>query len=228
MSAGVPEPEAAADALPAAVAALVRVSGALASRDRERLESALGLARRDADAAAVEEALLQSYLFLGYPAALDGLALWRRMSGEEAGGAAKEGEAEEPRDPFETWAERGAEVCRAVYGGQYEALRENIRALHPDMERWMVVEGYGKVLGRPGLPLRTRELCIVGLLAVLGAPAQLYSHLRGALNVGAGEAEVEEALRIVEPYLEAPGGREVVRETWERVRQRTRTGGNGS
>jgi hypothetical protein len=50
----------------------------------------------------------------------------------------------------------------------------------------MIVEGYGKVLGRPGLDAGdVRELCIVALLAVAGRAAQLYSHLRGALNAGA-------------------------------------------
>ena len=53
--------------------------------------------------------------------------------------------------------DRGEEVCRTVYGGQYEGLRRNVRDLHPDMERWMVVEGYGKVLGRPGLDPQRRR-----------------------------------------------------------------------
>jgi 4-carboxymuconolactone decarboxylase len=52
-------------------------------------------------------------------------------------------------DDAALWRARGQEVCRAVYGGQYPRLRENVRDLHPDMERWMVEEGYGKVLGRP-------------------------------------------------------------------------------
>ena len=32
----------------------------------------------------VEEALLQSYLFVGYPAALNAFALWRQLSGRPA------------------------------------------------------------------------------------------------------------------------------------------------
>jgi 4-carboxymuconolactone decarboxylase len=62
----------------------------------------------------------------------------------------------------------------------------------------MLVEGYGKVLGRPGLSLRRRELCIVAMLARQGrrVERQLYSHLRGALNAGASRAEVDEALEV--------------------------------
>ena len=110
-------------------------------------------------------------------------------------------------------------MCGSVYAGHYDKLRETVRALHPDLEQWMVVEGYGKVLGRPGLPLTTRELCIVASLAVLGAPKQLYSHLRGALNVGAKASDVEEALAQAEPYLDEDGRRASMK-VWDKVQER--------
>lgn len=167
---------------------------------------------READAREVEEVILQSYLFLGYPAALNAFGLWREVSGREAG----EGVA----DDWSAWEARGKEVCRTVYGGQYGGLRTNVRALHPDMERWMVVEGYGKVLGRPGLSLRTRELCIVALLAVLGTPRQLYSHLRGALNAGGTPGEVTETLREAEGKVDGER-RDQMWAVWRRVRERS-------
>jgi len=188
---------------------LIRISAALAARDEKNLERALQEGAREADPMQVEEVILQSYLFLGYPIALNAFALWREISGESAGDGV--------HDDWDAWDRRGAEVCRAVYGGQYEGLRRNVRTLHPDMERWMVVEGYGKVLGRPSLDLATRELCIVSLLAVLGAPRQLYSHLRGAVNAGAGQGEVEEALRVSCDFLSAEGSEETWT-VWERVR----------
>jgi 4-carboxymuconolactone decarboxylase len=190
---------------------LVGLSAALAARDGTRLEAALRTAASAADAAAVEETILQSYLFLGYPVALNAFALWRAVSGRDAG---------EPVDDREEWEERGARVCQAVYGGQYGSLRSNVGRLHPDMERWMVEEGYGKVLGRPGLDLASRELCIIALLTVLDAPRQLYSHLRGALNVGASAAEVTRALEIAAPACR-PGAADRARETWASVRART-------
>lgn len=199
------------------VRALVRLSAALRSGGeplRQAMREALPLPVRY-----VEETLLQSYLFLGYPAALNGFGLWREVSGRAAPAAAP--------DDSGSWGVRGAEVCRAVYGGSYPTLRENIRALHPDMERWMVEEGYGKVLGRPGLPLAVRELCIVGFLAVQGAPRQLHSHLRGALNTGAGVASVEAALECAATYQSAEMQAEGL-EVWARVRTRWETGGAGT
>ena len=110
-------------------------------------------------------------------------------------------------------------VCEAVYAGQYARLRKNVARLHPDMERWMLTEGYGKVLGRPGLELKVRELCIVALLAGQDAAPQLHSHLRGALNVGASPEEVEAALEVACGAV-APERAAAAREVWDAVRRR--------
>ena len=69
--------------------ALVRLSAALAARAEDMLEARLRALASAGPAVAleVEETLLQSYLFLGYPAALNALALWRRLSGRASGPA---------------------------------------------------------------------------------------------------------------------------------------------
>ena len=198
-------------------AALVQVSAALAtgreSVVREALVGALSI-----DPVQVEEAILQAYLFLGYPAALNGLALWREVSGRAPA-------APPSSDGPDDWAERGARICQIVYGGQYPRLRDNIRALHPDMERWMIMEGYGKVLGRPGLALELRELCVVAVLTVLGASRQLYSHLRGALNAGASPARVEAALDVA-ASLAGPDSKTPARQVWHAVQARAAASGS--
>jgi len=184
----------------------------MASRDPEALRAAMEECLRLELDVETEEVILQSYLFLGYPLALSAFSLWRELSGNSGG--------EGIEDDWSAWTERGGAVCQAVYGGQYEGLRRNVKALHPDMERWMVIEGYGKVLGRPGLDLPTRELAIVSLLAVLRAPRQLYSHLRGALNTGADQVDVEETLREACSLLDERGSRETW-EVWDRLHGRT-------
>jgi 4-carboxymuconolactone decarboxylase len=209
------------------VSRLVRISAALAAGDESALVRRLETAAEMLDPGGVEEVLLQSYLFLGYPAALNAFALWRRVGPrcrEEVSLAVEaEGEGGGPRVPsgdWDSWETRGEEVCRVVYGGQYEGLRKNVRRLHPDMERWMVVEGYGKVLGRPGLDLATRELCIVALLAVLDAPRQLYSHLRGALNAGATVEEVSAAMDEARSVAGDEAHRTAM-EVWNQLRARS-------
>lgn len=205
-----------------ATRALVTLSAALASGDPAALGPAMDVAARAAPAEAVEEALLQSHLFLGYPMALRALGLWRERSGRPAPPASTDGPAE--------WRARGEAVCAQVYGGAYERLRENVARLHPDVERWMLEDGYGRVLGRPGLDLRRRELCIVAMLAGLSAPQQLHSHLRGALNVGASADEVAEALELAGEAA-PPARRAQAWRVWDDVRERwgeRRAGGQGS
>ena len=48
----------------------------------------------------------------------------------------------------------------------------------------MIIEGYGKVLSRPGLDIGIRELSIVAFLIAENRPKQLRSHMQGAINVG--------------------------------------------
>jgi 4-carboxymuconolactone decarboxylase len=190
---------------------LARLSGALASRDPVPVRRELELAAKACEPEEVEEILLQSYLFLGYPAALSGFSVWREVSGRDGSLSYDE--------PAIDVAERGEALCRRVYGANYEALRRRIAALHPSLDRWMVAEGYGRVLGRPGAKPALREACIVGLLAVLDAPAQLYSHLRGALAVGVTAEDLDEVLAAVDGFM-SEAARERARATWEKVKER--------
>jgi 4-carboxymuconolactone decarboxylase len=78
-----------------------------------------------------------------------------------------------------------------------------MRALHPAIDAWMIVEGYGKVLGRPGLDLPRRELCVIAACVAGGQDRQLVSHLHGAANVGAPGAWVDDALAALRPVVAA-------------------------
>jgi 4-carboxymuconolactone decarboxylase len=191
---------------------------ALIGGERTGITAALRHAATVCDPVAVEEAVLQSFLFRGYPAALGALAEWRRLSGRRAPSPGEAGVESDVADPA-VWVVRGELTCGRVYGGQYERLRENIRALHPDMEQWMVSEGYGRVLGRPGLDLATRELCIIALLAGQDAAPQLYSHLRGALNAGASAETVSATVNMLAERLPVER-RDALHEQWAAVRQR--------
>jgi 4-carboxymuconolactone decarboxylase len=192
--------------------ALIALCAAVGARNRASLATTIDAAAEQADPAQAEEALLQSYLFVGYPVALQALAMWRERTGIKA-------PAEPTPERRRQWRVRGEKVCATVYAGQYEKLRDNVSRLHPDMERWMLEEGYGKVLGRPGLDIKLRELCIVGVLVGLDAPQQLYSHLRGALNAGATIEEVESAVEIACVHSSI-SAKETARKVWHDVKNR--------
>ncbi len=176
------------------------------------IRAALENAREEADPEAVEEVLLQSHLFLGFPDALNALALWRAVSGRPPPPAAADEDASR-------WRERGERVCARIYRQNYAKLRANVAALHPAVDRWMVETGYGRVIGRSGLDLVTRELCIAALLAVWNVPRQLHSHLRGALNAGASTAEVAEAVEIACRFV-APEAVRPIQALWAEVKGR--------
>ena len=128
------------------------------------------------------ETVLQSYLFLGFPRMLQAADLLNELfPTEPAQSQFRQISPDESHD----WFSRGERLCRNVYRDAYDPLKQRIEAFAPEIFRWMIIEGYGKVLSRPVLSSVERELAIVGSLIADNRPTQLFSHMRGALNVGA-------------------------------------------
>lgn len=200
---------------------LVSLSAAVAARDwtlaRDTM-TAIHEERGAADGAtmAVEEALLQCYLFLGFPAALEAFSIWRDVAGETESQVDPDPRA----DTLEGRQERGRRICKTVYRANFEKLRANVLRMHPELDRWMITEGYGKVLGRPGLSLAVRELCIVAILAATGWERQLHSHLRGALNAAASREDVDAALATGLRLARDPDWRIRAENLWAHLRDR--------
>jgi 4-carboxymuconolactone decarboxylase len=200
----------------------VRLSAALAAGADGRVSAELRQASRDVDPVEVDEAVLQSCLFLGFPAALEAAAEWRCFRE----GAPEDGDPLALPDREEERRVRGESICREIYGSAYEALRRNVADASPALDRLMVDVGYGAVLGRPGLDPIRRELCLVAVLAVQGRDRQLHSHLRGALRMGAPPDWVSAALDIgLEQAPPAAHGR--LRQLWREVLERRETTGEG-
>jgi 4-carboxymuconolactone decarboxylase len=178
---------------------------------RERLSDARGAG---VPSLWVDEMLLQSVLFVGYPRTLVAFGLWRKTSGEDPPGTDPDtdyGRAAE-------WLKRGEDTCAIIYGDNYRKLRRNVQELHPALDAWMIAEGYGRTLARPGLDLLRRELCIVAQAGVLETPRQLHSHLRGSLNAGASFEQVEAVLAIMNPMLSFDSWKRV-KELWRAVKE---------
>lgn len=173
-----------------ATAELVRLAARLTVAEEPEVRAALEASIDIVPPIWVEELILQCYLFAGFPRALNAMREWRRLSNRQAPTA---DESDQPAQATE-WTERGEATCAAVYGPFYQKLRVNIRHLHPALDGWMVTEGYGKVLSRPGLDLVRRELCIIAACVAAAQHRQLHSHLHGAVHVGGTVAEVSSTL----------------------------------
>ena len=132
----------------------------------------------------IYETLLQNYLFAGYPSALSSLKILK----EYYPNIKLPKVADMNLYPFRR---KGEARCKKVYGNKFEQLIRNINNFSPELAEWLVLEGYGKVLGRPGLSFKERELCIVAVLAAMKFEDQLYSHIIGAIKAGASIEEIQ-------------------------------------
>lgn len=138
----------------------------------------------------VYEAVLQTYLFAGFPSALISLKILNETL---------PGHYPEPEKLILSLTKkRGVITCKKIYGDKFNKLMENIKTFSPEMSEWLVVEGYGKVLSRKGLSLKERELCIINILAALKFDEQLYSHINGAFNLGVRIDEIKRTISSLE------------------------------
>ncbi len=138
---------------------LVDLAAAIATGNDGHLQESVARAfAQHVPPAWVDELVLQSVLMVGWPRALMAMGVWRSVAGH--GAPVHDPEAD--YDAATEWYSRGQETCRIVYGENYEKLRANVRRLHPALDAWMITEGYGRTLSRPGLDLirRCLELAI--------------------------------------------------------------------
>jgi 4-carboxymuconolactone decarboxylase len=185
------------DTLDDSTIALVRLAAVIAGGNEAQMRDAFTRSVHLAPTQWIEELVVQSYLFSGFPRALNAAREWRRVAPEPAP-LTDEGDDVTHVDE---WRRHGEETCAAVYGSMYEKLRVNVRQLHPALDAAMVIEGYGKILSRPGLDLPRRELCIVAACAITAQDRQLHSHLHGALNVGVAPTVLAGAIDALLPIL---------------------------
>lgn len=203
------------DQLDRATVHLVRFAAAIAQGDEPELrECAAACRAQQVPIPWVEELLLQSLLMVGYPRTLVAFAVWRKVA--RVATPLNDPDADYAR--VADWKSRGEATCEIVYGANYQRLRENVQDLHPALDTWMITEGYGRTMSRPGLDLLRRELCTVVQTAVMEVPRQLHSHLRGALNAGASFHEVDAALSAVNPLLSYDQWKKV-KELWVSVKE---------
>ncbi|MFN3134408.1 MAG: carboxymuconolactone decarboxylase family protein [Candidatus Kryptonium sp.] len=137
----------------------------------------------------IEEAMLQCYLFAGFPAVIEGFTVLRKFVGESS--------AKSKGYNVDKFYSNGVKTCKRVYGESFDKLLKNMKSLHPELLEWMLIEGYGKVLSRDVLNLKERELLNVAVLTSLGWERQLYSHLWGALNVGVKKEDITETIKEI-------------------------------
>ncbi|MEO6696020.1 MAG: carboxymuconolactone decarboxylase family protein [Ignavibacteria bacterium] len=137
----------------------------------------------------IYETILQCYLFCGFPVIIETLKIFRRFFPEF--------KIKKSIYNHGLYKKTGERNCKLIYKNNYKKLIENINYYSPDLKEWMIIEGYGKVLGRPGLSILEREFVNVAILATRFFENQLNSHLRGCLNLGATKNDLELLLKSI-------------------------------
>ena len=81
---------------------------------------------------------------------------------------------------------KGRELMREMVGSEAsEEVVDRFRDLHPDFERFVMEFVMGDLYSRDGLDLKTRLLCTIAALTVLGRQDQLRVHIARAVGAGA-------------------------------------------
>lgn len=92
--------------------------------------------------------------------------------------------------------EQGRAVLAHLNPGLEDALREKYANILPELGEALTEWAYGRVYARPGLDMRTRQLCTVAALTALGGQTapQLRVNIRHSLAVGCSPREIVEAI----------------------------------
>ncbi|WP_458403618.1 carboxymuconolactone decarboxylase family protein [Methanobrevibacter sp.] len=100
--------------------------------------------------------------------------------------------------------EKGKEVLEGIQDRSVEEIFKDLDDIAPDLSRFVVEFPYSEIYTRKEVDLKTRELCTVAALTVLGTVPQLKDHINAALNVGNSPVEVVEIIMQMCAYAGFP------------------------
>jgi 4-carboxymuconolactone decarboxylase len=105
--------------------------------------------------------------------------------------------------------DRGLKLRRELFGAQ--AVESRVNALGEfgaPLQHIINAYAYGDVWSRTGLPLATKSLAMIAMMAAAGRAAELRVHLKGALTNGCTAEEIREVLLLVAFYCGIPAANE--------------------
>jgi 4-carboxymuconolactone decarboxylase len=106
-------------------------------------------------------------------------------------------------------AERGLKLRQEMFGDDAVTKRMNaFGAFGAPLQDIINAYAYGDIWNRPGLPMATKSLAMVAMMAAAGRGNELRVHLKGALNNGCAPEEIREILLLVAMYCGIPAANE--------------------
>jgi 4-carboxymuconolactone decarboxylase len=105
--------------------------------------------------------------------------------------------------------ERGLALRRKMFGREAVDKRMNaFGEFGAPLQTIINAYAYGDVWSGEALPLATKSLAMVAMMAAAGKPGELRVHLRGARNNGCSAEQVREILLLVALYCGIPAANE--------------------
>lgn len=97
---------------------------------------------------------------------------------------------------------KGEALLNKIHGAHTgEAIVSALDDVCPDLASMTIEWGFGEIVSRSGIDLKTRQLVTIASCVTLGhAQPQLRAHIEGALNVGATKDEIVEVILQVSLY----------------------------
>jgi 4-carboxymuconolactone decarboxylase len=108
--------------------------------------------------------------------------------------------------------DRGLRLRVEMFGR--EAVEKRMSALGEfgkPLQQIINAYAYGDVRSRTVLPLATKSLVMIGMMAGAGHPNELRVHLQGALKNGCKVEEIQEVLLLLAMYCGIPAANEAHR-----------------
>jgi len=179
------------DGLPPTERLLVKIQACLWPGDHAALEVCLRKCRdHGVGREQVEELFLQAVLFCGFPRIVNAFRIladtWPSppVTAAPPGGGIPESERKLA----------GLELFETIYADNAADVQAMLRGYHHELHDFVLDTAYGRILSRPGLEPRIRELVAVGVLALTNQVPQMIAHGRGARKFGATDEQLREAI----------------------------------
>ncbi len=99
---------------------------------------------------------------------------------------------------------KGLKIFEKVYKENAASTLKKIKSYDEELADVLIDTAYGRILSRPALDLKTKELCIVSMLIPLGRTLALKRHINGALNAGVKPEHLKEVLVASHLYVGWP------------------------
>ena len=100
--------------------------------------------------------------------------------------------------------EKGKKTIEDIQDRSVEEIFKDLEDIAPDLSRFVIEFPYSEIYTREELDLKTREICTVSALTVLGTIPQLKDHINAALNVGNSPTEIVEIIMQMSAYCGFP------------------------